>query len=78
MFIPGDKNKITICKFAMFITSMNFTTGHDLFHIHYAISFNTELNDLRIIICLRKSEFIVESMISVCNVIEKLMEYGIH
>ena len=32
---------------------------------------NTELNDLRISICLRKSE------ITVCNVIEKLMEYAI-
>ena len=31
---------------------------------------NTELNDLRKIICLRKSEVSVES-ISVCNVIEK-------
>ena len=38
---------------------------------------NLELNDLRIIICLRKSEDIVER-ISVCNVIEKLMEHGIH
>ena len=35
------------------------------------------LNDLRIIICLRKSEVTVEN-ISVCNVIEKLMEHGIH
>ena len=35
---------------------------------------NTELNDLRIIICLRKSEITVER-ISICNVIEKLMEY---
>ena len=32
---------------------------------------NTELNDLRIIICLRKSK------VTVCNVIEKLMEYAI-
>ena len=39
-------------------------------------SFNTELNDLRIIICLRKSECIVER-ISVYNVIEKLIEHGI-
>ena len=38
---------------------------------------NTELNDLRIIICLRKSGVTVE-IISVCNIIEKLMEYGIH
>ena len=37
---------------------------------------NTELNDLRIISCLMKSEVIVERM-SVCNVIEKLMEHGI-
>ena len=39
--------------------------------------YNTELNDMRIIICLRKSEVTVER-ISVCNVIEKLMEYAIH
>ena len=38
---------------------------------------NTELIDLRIIICLRKFEVSVER-ISVCNVIEKLMEHGIH
>ena len=38
---------------------------------------NTELNDLRIIICLRKSEVTVER-ISICNVNEKLMEHGIH
>ena len=38
---------------------------------------NTELNDLRIIICLRKSEVTVE-MISVYNVTEKLMDHGIH
>ena len=33
--------------------------------------------DLRINICLRKSEVTAER-ISVCNVIEKLMEHGIH
>ena len=38
---------------------------------------NTQLHDLRIIICLRKSEVIVER-ISVCNVIENLMEHGKH
>ena len=36
-----------------------------------------ELNDLKIIICLRKSEVTVER-ISLCNVIEKLMERDIH
>ena len=41
------------------------------------ITFNTELNDLRKIICLRKSE-ISDEIISVCNVIEKLTEHGIH
>ena len=39
--------------------------------------YNMELNDLRIIICLRKSEVTVER-ISVCNVTEKLLEHGIH
>ena len=38
---------------------------------------NTELNDLRIIICLKKSDVTVER-ISVCNVTEKLMEHSIH
>ena len=38
---------------------------------------NTELNDLRVIICLRKSEVIVER-ISVCKVIENVAEHGIH
>ena len=38
---------------------------------------NTELHDLRIIICLRKHEITVER-ISVFNVIEKLMEHDIY
>ena len=38
---------------------------------------NTELNDLRRIICLRKYEVSVER-ISVCNVIKNLAEHGIH
>ena len=38
---------------------------------------NTELNDLRKIVCLRKSEVSVE-IISVCNVIENLAEHGMH
>ena len=37
---------------------------------------NTELSDIRIIICLRKSKVSVER-ISVCKVIENLMEHGI-
>ena len=36
---------------------------------------NMELNDLKIIIYVRKSEGTVERN---CNVIEKLMEHGIH
>ena len=36
---------------------------------------NTELNDLRIIICLRKSEVTVKR-ISVCNVIEQDLSQG--
>ena len=39
--------------------------------------YNTELHDLRKIICLRKSEVSGER-ISVCNVIENLVEHGIH
>ena len=39
--------------------------------------YNTKLIDLRMIICLRKSEVSVE-ILSVCNVIEKLKEHGIH
>ena len=38
---------------------------------------NTELNDLRIIICLKKSGATIER-ISVCNATEILMEHGIH
>ena len=38
---------------------------------------NAELTDLRIIICFRKSEVIVER-ISVSSVIKILMEHGIH
>ena len=37
---------------------------------------NMELNDLRIIIYCRKSEGTIER-ISVCNVIENLVEHGI-
>ena len=38
---------------------------------------DSELNDLRKIICLRKSESSVER-ISVCNVIENVAEHGMH
>ena len=38
-------------------------------------SLNAELNDLRIIVRLKKSEVTVER-VSVCVVIEKLMEHG--
>ena len=40
---------------------------------------NTELNDLRIIICLRTSEVSIER-VAVCNVIQKknLAEHGIY
>ena len=38
---------------------------------------NTELNDLRKISYLRKSEVIVERIL-VCNVIEKLMAHDMH
>ena len=41
------------------------------------VTTNTELNDLRMIVCLRKPEVTVER-ISVCNVTEKMMEHGIH
>ena len=43
----------------------------------FATSYNTELNDLRKIICLKKSEVSVER-ISVCNVTENLAEHGMH
>ena len=39
--------------------------------------YNTELNDLRIIVCLRKSEVSVEK-ISVCRVTENLTKHGIY
>ena len=39
--------------------------------------YNMELNDLRIIICLRIFEVTVERF-SACYVKEKLMEHGIH
>ena len=39
--------------------------------------YNMDLNDSRIIICLRKLEVTVKR-IPVCNVTEKLMEHGIH
>ena len=42
-----------------------------------SIRYNTEVNDLRVIICLRKSKVPVDK-IFVCNVTEKLMEHGIH
>ena len=41
---------------------------------HLGDTYNTELNHLRIIICLRKSEITV-GRISDCNAIEKLMEH---
>ena len=39
--------------------------------------YNMELNDLRIIICLRKSE-VTNERILVCSIIENLMDHGIH
>ena len=38
---------------------------------------NSQLNDVRTIICLRKFEVSVER-ISICNVIEKLADRGMH
>ena len=46
---------------------------HTMFSWTCTFTCNTELNDLRIIISLRKFEVGVER-ISVCNVIEKLTE----
>ena len=52
-------------------------------HSYTAISFrhehkkNTELNELRITLCSRKSEVYVEK-ISVCNLNENLAGHGIH
>ena len=40
-------------------------------------SFNTELNDFMITVCLLKSNVSVERIL-VCHVIEKSMEHGIH
>ena len=40
-------------------------------------TYSTELNDLRVIVCLRKPEVTVV-IISVCNVTVKLMEHGVH
>ena len=45
-------------------------------HLKKATIANTKLNDLREIICLRKSEISVER-ISVCNDIENLAEHGL-
>ena len=46
--------------------------------VHRPISAgDMELIDLTTIICLRKSE-VSDERFSVCNVIEKLMEHGIH
>ena len=41
------------------------------------LQINTELNELRIIICLRKSKVSIERM-SVHNVIENFVEHAIH
>ena len=48
-----------------------------IFRVIRHFDINTELNDLKIIICLRKSEDSVER-ISVFTVIEKLEEHSIH
>ena len=41
-------------------------------------TFSTVLNDLRIIICLRKSKLILKEAQFVMTVIIKLIEHGIH
>ena len=57
--------------------SLQFTNQHMFSYISFILNkkINTELNDFRIIICLRKSEVSVEST-SVCNVIEKMAQHG--
>ena len=57
--------------------SVNFADINFVVFLFCALGIkNTELHDLRIITCLRKSEVTVEG-ISVCNDIEKSMEHGI-
>ena len=48
-----------------------------VFHHFFLIILNTELNDMKLIICFRKPAVSVER-ISVCNVTEKNGEHGIH
>ena len=49
----------------------------DVLRLHYMVlPYNMELNDLRIITCLRKYRVSVER-ISICNV-EKMAKHGIH
>ena len=54
-----------------------FRSSAHLFTMLQVCTDNSEFNDLRIMICWRNFEDTVER-ISVCNVIEKLMEHGIH
>ena len=59
--------------FSYHIYLVSYKTG---FYPSKITTINMELNDLRIINCLRKSEVTV-GRISVYNVIEKLIEHGI-
>ena len=53
------------------ITSLFF------FFVFFFFTDNMKLNDLRMIICLKKCKVSVKR-IPVCNVMEKMAKYGIH
>ena len=64
--------------FAILQASSHMFTGSKFYRNESGYSIcNTELNVLRKIICLRKSEVSVERL-SVCNVTENLVEHGIY
>ena len=66
-------------KYKEKIYNGNFKTRYSqlVLLVIYCFIVNTELNDMRKAICLRKCEVSVER-ISVCNVIGNLAEHGIH
>ena len=63
---------------SLYVLEFHKSLSDDLVKLTMLLTTNTEINDLRKIICLRKSEVNVKRKQNSINVIEKIVEHGIH
>ena len=63
---------------SLYVLEFHKSLSDDLVKLTMLLTTNTEINDLRKIICLRKSEVNVKRKQNSINVIEKFVEHGIH